>query len=201
MIATGLMHGTISEATSQSLARCGRDLSQGAIADFTDHANYTEAVYLKRIKRKTAALYATAAELGALVSPRTDLAPLLYHYGECVGIIYQLADDFVDLLNSLLTGTPVGDLSLGIPTLPLTRLERLPGYQPWVQAFLEERDSGPLIANGKVGDAQQVCEELLKPWQERAQGYLQELPDTPYRELLETVPGAFADELLRADIT
>ncbi len=112
-----------------------------------------------------------------------------------------MEDDFVDLLNSLLTGTPVGDLALGIPTLPLTRLERLPGYQPWVQAFLVERDPGPLIANGKVRDAQQVCEELLKPWQERAQGYLQELPDTPYRELLETVPGAFADELLRADIT
>ena len=201
MIATGSLHGAISEATSRSLARCIRSLSEGAIADYTDHASYTEAVYLKRIKRKTASLYGTAAELGALVSPRTDMAPLLYHYGECVGVIYQLADDFVDLLNSLLTGTPVGDLALGIPTLPLTRLERLPGYRPWVQAFIEERDPGPLIANGKVRDAQQVCEELLKPWQERAQGYLQELPDTPYRELLETVPGAFADELLRADIT
>ena len=201
MIATGLMHGAISEATSQSLARCGRDLSQGAIADFTDHGSYTEAVYLKRVKRKTAALYATAAELGALVSPRTDLAPLLYHYGECVGIIYQLADDFVDLLNSLLTGTPVGDLLLGIPTLPLTRLERLPGYQPWVQAFLLEKDAGPLIANGRPEDAQQVCEELLAPWQERTQGYLQELPESPYRDLLEAVPGVFAGELLEADLS
>jgi geranylgeranyl pyrophosphate synthase len=201
MIATGSLHGAISEATSRSLARCIRNLAEGAIADFTDHASYTEAVYLKRIKRKTAALYGAAAELGALVSPRVDLAPLLYHYGECIGIIYQLADDFLDLLNSLLTGTPVGDLSLGIPTLPLTRLERLPGYQPWVQAFLQEKDAGPLITNGSPEDAQQVCEELLEPWRERARGYLQELPESPYRELLGAVPAAFAGELLQADLS
>ena len=201
MIATGSLHGAISEATSRSLARCIRNLAEGAIADFTDHASYTEAVYLKRIKRKTAALYGAAAELGALVSPRVDLAPLLYHYGECIGIIYQLADDFLDLLNSLLTGTPVGDLSLGIPTLPLTRLERLPGYQPWVQAFLQEKDAGPLITNGSPEDAQQVCEELLEPWRERARGYLQELPESPYRELLGAVPAAFAGELLQADVS
>ena len=201
MIATGSLHGAISEATSRSLARCIRNLAEGAIADYTDHASYTEAVYLKRIKRKTAALYGAAAELGALVSPRVDLAPLLYHYGECIGIIYQLADDFLDLLNSLLTGTPVGDLSLGIPTLPLTRLERLPGYQPWVQAFLQEKDAGPLITNGSPEDAQQVCEELLEPWRERARGYLQELPESPYRELLGAVPAAFAGELLQADVS
>ena len=201
MIATGSLHGAISEATSRSLARCIRHLAEGSIADYTDHASYTEAVYLKRIKRKTAALYGAAAELGALVSPRVDLAPLLYHYGECIGIIYQLADDFLDLLNSLLTGTPVGDLSLGIPTLPLTRLERLPGYQPWVQAFLQEKDAGPLITNGSPEDAQQVCEELLEPWRERARGYLQELPESPYRELLGAVPAAFAGELLQADVS
>mgnify|MGYP000008719078 CR=1 FL=1 len=73
MIATGSLHGAISEATSRSLARCIRSLSEGAIADFTDHASYTEAVYLKRIKRKTASLYGTAAELGALVCNEWDL--------------------------------------------------------------------------------------------------------------------------------
>jgi geranylgeranyl pyrophosphate synthase len=200
LIETGSIHGAITEATSRSLAKAARNLSEGAIADFTDHANYTEAVYLKRIKRKTAALYATSAELGALVSPRIDLGQLLYRYGECVGIMYQLADDFVDLLKSLLTGTPIGDLSLGIPTLPLTRLARLPGYQPWVQAFLADKDAAPLIANGQPEDAHHVYEELLEPWRERARGYLQELPGSPYRDLLELVPSAFATELLQADI-
>ena len=80
MAATGSLHGAISLETGKSLARCVRNLSEGAIADFTDKDNYNEAVYLHRIKRKTGALYSTAAELGALVSPRTDLAPNMYKY-------------------------------------------------------------------------------------------------------------------------
>ena len=73
MIATGSLHGAISIATGKSLARCIRNLSEGAIADFTDKQNYSESVYLHRIKKKTGALYGTAAELGALVSSQTHL--------------------------------------------------------------------------------------------------------------------------------
>ena len=73
MMATGSLHGAISIATGKSLARCIRNLSEGAIADFTDKQNYSESVYLHRIKKKTGALYGTAAELGALVSSQTHL--------------------------------------------------------------------------------------------------------------------------------
>lgn len=52
MAATGSLHGAISIETGKSLARCVRNLSEGAIADFTDKENYSEAVYLHRIKRK-----------------------------------------------------------------------------------------------------------------------------------------------------
>ena len=36
MIATGSLHGAISLATGKSIARCARNLTEGAIADFTD---------------------------------------------------------------------------------------------------------------------------------------------------------------------
>ena len=68
MVATGSLHGAISIETGKSLARCVRNLSEGAIADFTDKENYSESVYLHRIKRKTGALYSTAAELGLSIS-------------------------------------------------------------------------------------------------------------------------------------
>ena len=100
MIATGSLHGAISIATGKSRARCIRNLSEGAIADFTDKQNYSESVYLHRIKKKTGALYGTAAELGALVSSQTHLNIPLYKYGETVGIIYQITDDYLDLYNS-----------------------------------------------------------------------------------------------------
>ena len=136
MVATGSLHGAISVEIGKSLAACVRNLSEGAIADFTDKENYSESVYLHRIKRKTGALYSTAAELGALVSPRTELAPNMYKYGECVGIIYQITDDYLDVVNSLATKTAVGDLALKIPTLPLTKLQRYPQYKEVIDDFM-----------------------------------------------------------------
>ena len=55
MVATGSLHGAISVEIGKSLAACVRNLSEGAIADFTDKENYSESVYLHRIKRKTGA--------------------------------------------------------------------------------------------------------------------------------------------------
>ena len=136
MAATGSLHGAISLETGKSLAKCVRNLSEGAIADFTDKENYSESVYLHRIKRKTGALFSTAAELGALVSPRTELSSNMYKYGESIGILYQITDDFLDLLNSLITKTPVGDLALKIPTLPVTKLSKYPQYKEMVFLIL-----------------------------------------------------------------
>ena len=199
MIATGSLHGAISIETGKSLARCVRNLSEGAIADFTDKENYSESVYLHRIKRKTGALYSTAAELGALVSPRTDLASNMYKYGECVGIIYQITDDFLDLLNSLITKTAVGDLALKIPTLPVTRLSSYPEYKEVIDEFTLNGNSEPLIQTIEIKHAQAVFEELVKPWQDMSKRFLTKVPESKYKILLEKVPIAFANELITAD--
>jgi len=200
MIATGSLHGAISEATSRSLARCIRHLSEGAIADFTDHAGFTEAVYLRRIRHKTAALFGTAAELGALVSPRAELAPVFYRFGETMGIIYQLVDDYVDLLNSIKGNSPVGDLAMGIPTLPVTRLGRHENCRAAVDHFLKGRGAKPLLNCTDEKMARDTFEELVNPWLERAQKDLQELPASPYRDLLAEAPEVFAQQLLEADV-
>jgi geranylgeranyl pyrophosphate synthase len=199
MAATGSLHGAISIETGKSLARCVRNLSVGAIADFTDKENYSESVYLHRIKRKTGALYSTAAELGALVSPRTNLASDMYKYGECVGIIYQITDDFLDLLNSLITKTAVGDLALKIPTLPVTRLSCYSEYKEVIDEFTLNGNSEPLIQTIEIKHAQTIFEELVKPWQDMSQRFLTEVPESKYRILLQKVPLAFANELISAD--
>ena len=199
MVATGSLHGAISIETGKSLARCVRNLSEGAIADFTDKENYSESVYLHRIKRKTGALYSTAAELGALVSPRTDLASDMYKYGECVGIIYQITDDFLDLLNSLITKTAVGDLALKIPTLPVTRLNRYSEYKEVVDEFVMNGNPEPLIHKVEIKHAQAVFEDLVKPWQDMSRRFLAEVPESNEKNLLEKVPVAFANELITTD--
>ena len=199
MAATGSLHGAISLDTGKSLARCVRNLSEGAIADFTDKENYNEAVYLHRIKRKTGALYSTAAELGALISPKTDLAPNMYKYGECVGILYQITDDFLDLLNSLITKTAVGDLALKIPTLPLTKLSKYPQYQEIVDDFIFNGNTEKIIEKVEIKHAQEVFEELIQPWQDMSRKFLEDVPESNAKRLLEQVPISFANELIATD--
>ena len=199
MAATGSLHGAISLETGKSLARCVRNLSEGAIADFTDKDNYNEAVYLHRIKRKTGALYSTAAELGALVSPRTDLAPNMYKYGECVGILYQITDDYLDLLNSLMTKTAVGDLALKIPTLPVTKLIKYPNYKESLDEFIYNGNAEKLIENVKIEHAQEIYEGLIQPWQDMSQKFLEDVPESEYKYLLKQVPISFANELMIMD--
>ena len=201
MVATGSIHGAISLATVKSLARCGRKLTEGALADFTDKENYSESVYLDRIKRKTGALYSAAAELGALVSPRIDLAPQMHKFGETVGIMYQITDDYLDLLNSIITKTAIGDLALGIPTLPVTRLNRHPEYKEAIDIFIRTGKADKIIEKVKIEDAQNVFEELISPWQEMSRKYLEDVPDSQNKVLLEQVPMSFANELIASDKT
>ncbi len=201
MVATGSMHGAISLSTGKSLARCGRKLTEGALADFTDKGNYSESVYLDRIKRKTGALYSTAAELGALVSPRIDLASQMHKFGETVGIMYQITDDYLDLLNSIITKTAIGDLALGIPTLPITRLCRHPEYKEAIDIFVKTGKANKIMEHVKITDAQNIFEELISPWQEMSRKYLEEVPDSSHKLLLEQVPMSFANELIASDKT
>ena len=199
MVATGSLHGAVSMATGKSLAQCIRNLSEGAIADFTDKQNYSESVYLHRIKKKTGALYGTAAELGALVTSETHLDIPLYKYGETVGIIYQITDDYLDLYNSIATKTPVGDLAIGIPTLPITRLSKYSKYQTAVNEFLNESNPSKLIETVDLADAQNIYEELVTPWMQVARKSLDEVPESNYKTLLEEGPTSFSNQLIRKD--
>jgi len=201
MVATGSLHGAASVATGKALARCGRHLTEGAIADFTDKADYSESVYMDRIKRKTGALYGVAAELGALVSPRTDLARDMQKFGESVGIIYQITDDYLDLLNSLITKTAIGDLAMGIPTLPVTRLSRYVEYKKAVKEYIKSGESDKLIKTVRIEDAQNIFEELISPWQEMSRKFLNDVPDSSTKSLLEQVPISFSNELIASDKT
>ena len=188
-------------ATGKSLARCGRKLTEGALADFTDKENYSESVYLDRIKRKTGALYSAAAELGALVSPRIDLVPQMQKFGETVGIMYQITDDYLDLLNSVITKTAIGDLAIGIPTLPVTRLNRHPEYKEAINIFTKTGNADEIIQKVKIEDAQNIFEDLISPWQEMSRKYLEDVPDSQNKLLLEQVPMSFSNELIASDKT
>ena len=56
----------------------------------------TEEVYLEVIGAKTAALFAAATELGAVVGAKPEQRPTLHKFGYALGMAFQLIDDALD---------------------------------------------------------------------------------------------------------
>jgi heptaprenyl diphosphate synthase/octaprenyl-diphosphate synthase len=109
-----------------------RELSSGELDEMAGSYNYqgTREDYLKRIYGKTASLFRTSSESGAVLSGASDDQVLVLNdYGYNLGMAFQIADDILDFQGSAEeAGKPVGnDLSQGVLTLPaIIAIERNP---------------------------------------------------------------------------
>lgn len=83
--------------------------------------------YLSVLADKTAALIATSARFGAMLSGcPTEIVETVGRFGEKIGLAFQLADDVIDLTSdgSLTGKTPGTDLREGVPTMPVLLLRQ-----------------------------------------------------------------------------
>ncbi len=99
-------------------------LAEGEVLQLsrTFHIEMTEQESLEVSERKTAVLFAAAAEVGAHISGQaTQVIRNMAEYGMCLGVAFQLMDDALDYLaEAEEAGKPVGhDLEEGKITLPL----------------------------------------------------------------------------------
>lgn len=105
------------------MAWLGQTLADGELLQLnnTHSTTFSEHDYYEVIARKTAALFATCARLGAhLGGAATDVADRLERFGHLVGLCFQLRDDIFDFDESLNVGKPKGnDLQEGKLTLPV----------------------------------------------------------------------------------
>lgn len=106
------------------LANASNVIAQGEVLQLAHRhdADNSEAHYLEVIRRKTAVLFAAAAELGALISAASNTAQRAMHeYGLHLGIAFQMVDDYLDYTAPSATmGKNLGDdLAEGKVTLPL----------------------------------------------------------------------------------
>jgi octaprenyl-diphosphate synthase len=104
------------------VSRLGQELSEGEIIQLsnTNASDFSEEVYFNVIRKKTAALFSTAAEAGAQ-SARTsgEKAEKARLFGEMIGIAFQIKDDIFDYYASDELGKPTGnDMKEGKLTLP-----------------------------------------------------------------------------------
>jgi len=81
----------------------------------------SEASYFEVISAKTAALFAAACEIGAVISDKNSAAANLHAFGNALGIAFQLVDDALDYnSNQAKLGKTVGDdFREGKITLPV----------------------------------------------------------------------------------
>jgi octaprenyl-diphosphate synthase len=100
--------------------------------------------YFNRIYGKTASLFATSAQGGAMIAGLSDEQALaLRAYGENVGMAFQVMDDILDFSGDAdEMGKPVGsDLMNGTLTLPaLILVERYPDDNPVEKFFADRRN-------------------------------------------------------------
>ncbi|HXG42251.1 MAG TPA: polyprenyl synthetase family protein [Dehalococcoidia bacterium] len=147
--------------------------------------------YLHRIAGKTASLFATACEGGAIVAGEPEeWVQALREYGYNLGMAFQIVDDILDFTgNEAEMGKPVGsDLMQGTLTLPsLLLMQRYPTDNP-VQRFFRERTEDHLqqaVLMVRESDIPAESYAMASQFSRRAREALSPLPATEARRTLE----------------
>ena len=170
------------------------DLASGELIEYFGAFDATQAreLYNDRIYRKTASLFCTAGESGALLAGAPEEAvQALRRYGYNIGMAYQVGDDLLDFEGDETDlGKPVGsDLLHGVLTLPTIMLEeRYPGDSP-VSSFFDDKANPAklqrvvdMIHNSSII---RDCENVVREYCDRACDEVKALPKGEARRSLQ----------------
>jgi geranylgeranyl pyrophosphate synthase len=151
--------------------------------------------YFGRIEGKTASLFATSAEGGAMVAGcAPDEREALRTYGLNVGMAFQIVDDILDFAgDEEEMGKPIGsDLLAGTLTLPsLILMDRNPKDNPIKRAFRTKKPKPEYVAEAVYmvlnSDILNESYAVARDFRDRALAALQPLPNIPARAALEDI--------------
>ena len=147
--------------------------------------------YLQRISSKTAPLFSTSTESGAVLSQAPEKSvKMLKEYGHGLGIAFQIVDDILDFIGTEEeVGKPIGsDLAQGTLTLPaMLLLERYPQDNPVKRLFQDRgRQENIKLAIEQVCNSSviQECYQAASDYSSKACDNLRLLPDNSARRAL-----------------
>ena len=171
------------------------ELASGQLMEYFTAYDPTQAraLYDDRIYRKTASLFCTASESGAILGESSEIeVQALRDYGYNVGMAFQVRDDLLDFEgNPSDLGKPVGnDLKNGVLTLPTIMLMEHYPNDNLVKALFEDRTNDAklqkvveVINNSSI---MSDCEKIVETYIDKACRSLEKLPDCePKQSLLE----------------
>ncbi len=169
------------------------ELASGELIEYFGAYNPNQArhLYDDRIYRKTASLFCTAGESGAvLAGAPEDEVQAMRRYAYNIGMAFQIGDDLLDFQGDESSmGKPVGsDLLHGVLTLPtILLMERYPGDNVVAAFFNDKNDPDKIrrvlemINNSSImGD----CQEVVRDYCNRACAELQAIPRGKARDSL-----------------
>jgi octaprenyl-diphosphate synthase len=193
-VAAALVAQTGNTAVTSLFAQTMIAMAQAELSEDRSAFQYDQDMddYLRRIKGKTASLFAVAAQGGALVAEvEPAVAASLHEYGENLGMEFQIVDDILDFSgDEREMGKPVGsDLMQGTLTLPsLLLVQRYPEDNT-VRRLFEDRGGNDLlpqaIAMVRETDILEKSYEIARGYRDRACDSLSRLPQGAPRAALE----------------
>jgi geranylgeranyl pyrophosphate synthase len=173
------------------LARALADVCEGQIAETERVGDPSRSTgqYVETIKRKTAALFRAACELGVVTSGAdASLRQPLAAYGENLGLAFQMVDDLLDFVGDpRVTGKTLGtDLKEGIFTLPvLIASERDPALA--AELHPDRRDLKVVLPMLESTGALDATFDHATDYVGRARASLDGLPETEWTSVLLTI--------------
>ena len=172
------------------------ELAQGELAEFFSVYDWDQSIddYNKRIYDKTASLFCTASESGAVLSGASEaMCQALRDYGYNLGMAFQIMDDVLDFISTEEElGKPVGnDLLQGTVTLPVLLFAAKNADSPELKRVVNgnhERDALSALVE-KVRASSAIAETLavIDDYKRKAQDALMKVPAHRSRESLDAL--------------
>jgi octaprenyl-diphosphate synthase len=186
-----------SQFASRVIGRTTNQVCEGELLQIHNRNNLDldEETYLQIITCKTAVLCAACCLLGAGFAGADETrTENLRHYGLCVGNAFQIQDDILDVIGDESTvGKTLGlDVQKGKLTLPVIHFLRSAPqeHRTLLRSLLKSNDADKMerirnliTPSASVRYAAQKSKMLI----DRARAAIATLPDTPERQILDTL--------------
>ncbi|MCB1229798.1 MAG: polyprenyl synthetase family protein [Verrucomicrobiae bacterium] len=178
------------QSIGRKVARAANEVCTGEIIQTQRRFDFqlSRSDYFEIIRKKTAALFAAAMELGALLNGKPEnLVSALHQYGSLIGTAYQVYDDCLDLVGD---EADVGktlrtDLNKGKLTLPILNLieQATDRQREKLNRLLLQREPIDLGALASIADYEGAIESAIDAGSqlvEEARGCLVGLSDNEF---------------------
>lgn len=203
LLARSLQHSarTGNTVVVDAIAQIAELLSNGELLQMytVDSDTIEEEVYYDVIRRKTACVFATAAQLGAILAGASSVqtpvsvssaADFLRLFGENLGIAFQIRDDMLDYTDAEKLGKPTGnDMREGKLTLPVIHVikqhpELLPLALRVRHGEATEQEIARLVKYTIDFGGLDYAAQMTAHYVDLAIASLSALPVSPYRDAL-----------------